>query len=56
MARLSRWLAERGLGPGDLSADRVEAFLGWLNRPGESGDSSCWESVRYGTTSEELPP
>lgn len=27
-----------------------------LNPPGESGDSICWESVRYGTSSEELPP
>jgi transcriptional regulator with XRE-family HTH domain len=26
-----------------------------LNPPGESGDSICWESVRHGTSSEELP-
>jgi integrase/recombinase XerD len=42
MARLSRWLAERGLGPGDLSADRVEAFLGWCRARGYT----CWLSVR----------
>lgn len=28
---------------------------GALNPPGESGDSICWESVRHGTSSEELP-
>lgn len=42
MARLSRWLAERGLGPGDLSADRVEAFLGWCRARGYT----CWLSAR----------
>jgi site-specific recombinase XerD len=42
MARLSRWLAERGLGPGDLSVDRVEAFLGWCRASGYT----CWLSVR----------
>jgi hypothetical protein len=26
-----------------------------MNPPGESGDSICWESVRHGTSSEELP-
>ena len=26
-----------------------------VNPPGESGDSICWESVRHGTSSEELP-
>jgi hypothetical protein len=26
-----------------------------LNPPGESGDPICWESVRHGTSSEELP-
>jgi integrase/recombinase XerD len=42
MARLSRWLAERGLGPADLSADRVEAFLAWCRARGYTG----WLSVR----------
>lgn len=42
MARLSRWLAERGLGPADLSADRVEAFLAWCR----AGGYTCWLSVR----------
>lgn len=42
MARLSRWLAECGLGPGDLSADRVEEFLGWCRSSGYT----CWLSVR----------
>jgi integrase/recombinase XerD len=42
MARLSRWLAERGLGPGDLSADRVEAFLCWCRARGYT----CWLSAR----------
>jgi len=26
-----------------------------VNPPGEFGDSICWESVRHGTSSEELP-
>ena len=42
MARLSRWLAERGLGPGDLTAERVDAFLAWCRASGYT----CWLSVR----------
>jgi integrase/recombinase XerD len=42
MARLSRWLAERGVGPADLGADRVEAFLAWCRARGYT----CWLSVR----------
>jgi integrase/recombinase XerD len=42
MARLSRWLAEQGLGPADLSAGRVEAFLAWCRARGYT----CWLSVR----------
>ena len=42
MARLSRWLAERGLGPGDLSPERVDAFLAWCRASGYT----CWLSVR----------
>jgi hypothetical protein len=33
----------------------VIVYLANLNPPGESGDSICWESVRHGTSSEELP-
>lgn len=33
---------------------RIAKQMG-LNPPGESGDSICWESVRHGTSSEELP-
>src|ERR1700741_661281 len=42
MARLSRWLAGRGLGSADLSADRVEEFLAWCRACGYT----CWLSVR----------
>jgi integrase/recombinase XerD len=42
MARLSRWLAERGFGPADLSADRVGEFLAWCRASGYT----CWLSVR----------
>jgi integrase/recombinase XerD len=42
MARLSRWLAGQGLGPGDLGAGRVEEFLAWCRASGYT----CWLSVR----------
>src|SRR5215469_9311337 len=42
MARVSRWLAECGLESGDLSAERVEVFLGWCRARGYT----CWLSAR----------
>ncbi len=42
MARLSGWLAERGLGPADLGAEQVDAFLAWCRASGYT----CWLSVR----------
>ena len=42
MARLSRWLAGRGLGPAGLSAGRVEEFLAWCRASGYT----CWLSAR----------
>jgi hypothetical protein len=40
---------------GQDAGARWSLVVGGLNPPGESGDSICWESVRHGTSSEELP-